>query len=118
MKFINEQINQIIENYRKITDYPKMEYNDGCDGYIWVDFGIMEIDFDCSLEELESEINQKLATIDGLEFDTQIECGPVFYLNYKMLVNDKTDYISNNEKLLDNAINVIKEVLKNRKAIE
>ena len=118
MKSTNEQGNQIIENYRKITDYPKMEYQDDNEGYIWIDFGVMEMNFDCSLEELESEINQKLAIINGLEFDTQIDCGPSFCLNYKMLVDDKTDDISNNEKLLDDTINVIKDVLKNRKAIK
>jgi hypothetical protein len=111
MKSVEEQRNNIIENYRKTTDYPKLD--DEVDGHIVADFGIMDEAIDYSLEKLESEINQKLANIDGLKYDTQIECGPTFYLNYKMLIADNTDDISHNEKLLDAAINVIKDVLKN-----
>jgi hypothetical protein len=112
MKSAKEQRNSIIENYRKTNDYPELVNE--IDGYIVADFGIMDETIDYSLEELESEINQKLANIDGLKYDTQIECGPSFYLNYEMQIKDNTDDISHNEKLLDNAINVIKNVLKNR----
>jgi hypothetical protein len=111
MKSAEEQRNSIIENYRKTTDYPKLDNE--VDGYIMADFGIMDEGVGDSLEKLESEINQKLSNIDGLKYDTQIECGPTFYLNYEMQIKDDTDDISYNEKLLDNAINVIKEVLKN-----
>lgn len=111
MKSAEEQRNNIIENYRKITDYPKLDNE--VDGHIIADFGIMDEGVGDSLEKLLSEINQKLANIDGLKYYAQIECGPTFYLNYEMQIKDNTDDISYNEKLLDNAINVIKDVLKN-----
>jgi len=117
MKSVKEQGKLIIENYRKNSDYPKMEIHDSLDGYIWIDFGIIEMDFDCSLDELETEINQKLTTIDGLEFEIIGGCGPSFEMDYKMLVDEKSDDISHNEKLLGDAINAVIDILKNRKAL-
>jgi hypothetical protein len=117
MKSAEEQRNNIIENYHKTTDYPKLDNE--LDGYITADFGIIaEGRHGNSLDILESEINQKLTNIDDLKCYAQIDCGPSFVLCYEMLIKDNTDDISHNEKLLDNAINVTKDVLKNRKYIE
>jgi hypothetical protein len=111
MKSAEVQRNNIIENYRKTTDYPKLT---GDGDIILADFGNMEEDVDGYCDKLESEINQKLANIDGLKCLAQIDCGPSLCLYYEMLIKDNTDDVSHNEKLLDNAINVTKDVFKSR----
>lgn len=103
----SKTIEEIVKKYAESKEYPRLEDEGGA---FFADFGIFEnVDFDCTIEEIRSELISKLSKTSGLDVNAEFECGLTLYVNFPY--PEKNEDSVGYEEILEKLIKETKEIL-------